>query len=175
MHFYCPHPLFLHSSSLLSPAATTSLSSSAALPLAWHPHPSSALCTSILFHSNFLAASSFSFFDRPTRPSVHRALNCPISIGDHFIHFFAPYLTRKQTQAAGDKCGCEEKQLFLSLSVPVTSIILHSDHKYSVVTQFSWPTVLLHLEDINSSNQPQRDLTLPVSLSYCACQAWTHG
>lgn len=53
----------------------------------------------------------------------------------------------------------EEKQLFLSLCH--SSVILHSVHKYSVVTQFSWPTVLCHLKDINlfyTSNQPQHDL-----------------
>lgn len=137
MHFYCPHPLFLHSSSLLPLATTTSLSSSAALPLAWHPHPSSAPPASILSHSVSLSplltqsffspASSFSFSDRPRLgPGVHR--NFSISICNHFQIFLAAYLTRKQkrTFAGGflrllKTNVCEEKQL-VSVSTCVTHV-----------------------------------------------------
>lgn len=102
MHFYCPHPLLLHSSSLLPPAATTSLSSSAALPLVWHPHPSSALCTSILFHSSSLSWLPTSPPPHPSRPltaklaAVHIVLSAARSLLP-IISFIFHSLSNKET------------------------------------------------------------------------------
>lgn len=128
MHFYCPHPLFLLCSSLLPPSTTTSLSSSAAVPLAWHPHSSSAPRASILSHSvslSLLLTQSFSSLPHPLCPwqassPPHTALLSPL-LNLHrrsFEGFFAPYLTRKQKQALDGRFlklpktnVCEEKQL----------------------------------------------------------------
>lgn len=66
MHFYCPHPLFLCSSSLLPPATTTSLSS------ATRPASPSFICprASILSHSVSLPPLLTQSFSSPPHPSL---------------------------------------------------------------------------------------------------------
>lgn len=66
MHFYCPHPLFLRSSSLLPPVTTTSLSS------ATRPASPSLICprASILSHSVSLSLLLTQSFSSPPHPSL---------------------------------------------------------------------------------------------------------
>lgn len=75
MHFNCPHPLFLYSSSPLPPATTTSLSFSAALPLTWHLHSSSAPCAFYLL--SLFSAPNLVFFPPHLIPLFLRQPHIP--------------------------------------------------------------------------------------------------